>query len=123
MAVKLATLSTLEQLEQEMAAAGRAREEEALREVRRLLVHSKDEFLTTGEAAERLGVSLPTVKEWLRRGALDGGRIGGRWWVSKESVEQQVALRAALKAVADEGFPTYEEIQELYSRKRKPVAS
>ena len=95
--VKLATLNTLAKLEQEMARAGRTAEEEALREARRALARPERGFLTMGQAAERLGVSIPTVKQWLGRGALTGGPLAdGRWRVSTESVDHLVSLRESL---------------------------
>jgi excisionase family DNA binding protein len=122
--VKLATLNTLAKLEQEMARAGRTAEEEALREARRALARPERGFLTMGQAAERLGVSIPTVKQWLGRGALTGGPLAdGRWRVSTESVDHLVSLRESLRELDREGNPTDEEIQELYSRSRRAPKS
>ena len=123
MAVKLATLSTLEQLEQEMAAAGRAREEQALREVLNAVRRPPNGYVTTGAAAERLGISIPTVKDWIRRGTLDGGPVGGRWLVDEGSVERVLRIRRILREMDEEGNPTDEEIRELYSRRRAPADS
>ena len=113
--VKLLTLTTLAELEQEMARAGRAREEEALREAVRALARPERGFLTTGQAARRLGVSIPTVKRWIERGALAGGAMGGRWLVSSEGVEHLVRLRQSLVALDREVNPTPEEVQQIYS--------
>ena len=114
--VKLLTLTTLAELEQEMARAGRSREEEALREAVRALARPERGFLTTGQAARRLGVSIPTVKRWIDRGALTGGAMGGRWLVSSEGVEHLVRLRQSLVTLDREGNPTPGEIQQIYSR-------
>ena len=117
--VALTTLKTLTALEREMSQAGRSAEEEALREAVRTLARRRGEFLTTGEAAERLGVSIPTVKRWIERGALLGAPMGGRWLVSPESVEQLGRLRASLLDLDREGFPTAEEVRELGERRRQ----
>lgn len=109
--VAITILKTLAELEQEMGRAGRATEEEALREALRTLARRRGEFLTTGEAAERLGVSIPTVKRWIERGALAGGPMGGRWLVAPESVERMVRLRESLVELDREGNPTVEEIR------------
>src|SRR5438093_11031221 len=100
--VALTTLQTLAELEREMSEAGRLPEEEALREAVRTLRRSGD-FLTTGEAAGRLGVSIPTVKRWIEHGALAGGHMGGRWLVSPTSVDELVRLRATLLELDREG--------------------
>jgi len=115
--VALTTLKTLTDLEREMSRAGRSVEEEALREAVRTLARRRDAFLTTGEAAERLAVSIPTVKRWIERGALLGGPVGGRWLVSPESVEQLVRLRASLFDLDREGYPTAEEVREIDERR------
>lgn len=121
--VKVATLSTLENLREEMAAAARSAEQAALEEALRWLSRPRQGVLTTGETAERLGISIPTVKRWIERGTLDGGPVGGRWLVSEESVEHHVRLRKLLKAMDEEGNPTDEEIQEMYSRSRRSSTS
>jgi len=112
--VALATLKTLAELEREMGQAGRPAEEEALHEAVRTLARRRGEFLTTGEAADRLGVSIPTVKRWIERGALLGGLMGGRWLVSRENVEQLARLRTSLVDLDREGNPTMEEVRDLY---------
>lgn len=117
--VKLTTLSVLADLEQEMARTGRVTEEAALREARQVLAHSGASFLTTGQAAQRLGVSIPTVKRWIEQGILAGGALGRRWLVSAESVEQLVHLRESLVELDQEGNPSPEEIRELYRRSRR----
>jgi excisionase family DNA binding protein len=117
--VNMATLSTLERLEREMGEAGRTEEQEALREARRALARPERCFLTTSEAAERLGVSIPTVKRWVERGTLVGGPVGSRWLVSTESVEHAIRLRQVLLDLDREGNPTVEEIRQLYARSRR----
>jgi excisionase family DNA binding protein len=106
--VGLATIRTLAALEQEMARTGRAAEKQALREALRSLTRPERGYLTTGQAADKLGVSIPTVKRWVERGALAGGPMGGRWLVATDSVEQLVRLRASLTELDREGNPTTE---------------
>jgi excisionase family DNA binding protein len=43
-------------------------------------------FMTTGDAARLIGVSLQTVKNWVRDGRLTGRRVGGRMLVTRSSV-------------------------------------
>lgn len=73
-------------------------------------------FVTTGVAAECLGVSIPTVKGWVARGTLAGGALGARWLVSTESIERLLALRRALAALDREGNPTPDELAALDAR-------
>ena len=117
MAIKVTTLSVLQDLEREMSRAGRAPEEQALREAVQALARPERGLLTTGRAAERLGVSIPTVKRWIERGALAGGLLGGRWLVAEDSVERLVRLRQALVALDAEGNPSDEEVHSLIRRK------
>ena len=114
--MKLTTLQTLAALEEEMARAGRTREEEALRDARRSLVRSVPTLLTTGQAAERLGISIPTVKRWIERGVLVGQQIGGRWQVASESVERLERVRESLLALDHEGNPTSDEVHSMFGQ-------
>lgn len=117
--VSLATLTTLEALEQEITQAGRPQEEAALREALGALSRPERGFLTTGQAAERLGVSIPTIKRWIERGTLAGGPLGGRWVVTQESVNRLCRLRESLAALDQEGNPTLDEVREIYRRPRR----
>jgi excisionase family DNA binding protein len=117
--ISSATLSTLAQLEREMAGAGRSTEEAALREALHALARPERGFLTTGQAADRLGVSIPTVKRWVERGTLTGALLDSRWYVTLESVEQVLRLRKALAELDLEGDPSGQEIQKLYRRSRQ----
>ncbi|HVC35561.1 MAG TPA: helix-turn-helix domain-containing protein [Chloroflexota bacterium] len=121
--VNLTTLTTLEALEMEMAQTGRGREEAALREAVNALARPERGFLTTGQAAEKLGVSIPTIKRWIERGTLAGGALGGRWVVAQESVARLLRLRESLCALDQEGNPTSEEVRALFARARRSSAS
>jgi excisionase family DNA binding protein len=101
--VTLATLNTLAGLEQEMARTGRVAERQALEAALRAFAAPFSGYLTTGAAAAALGVSIPTVKRWVRRGALRGVRVGGRWLVSQESVDQARGVSLAAAALDHEG--------------------
>jgi len=86
-------------------------------------VSSSARFLSPSEAAERLGVSIPTVKRWIERGALAGGPMGGRWLVAPESVERMVRLRESLVELDREGSPAIAEIQGTEQRSPARVES
>ncbi len=111
--VSFTTLDRLTALEQEMEQAGRLEEKRALHEARVALTRREQGFVTTGVAAERLGVSIPTVKRWVERGALSGGSLGTRWLVATESIDRLLALRRSLAALDREGNPAPEELEAL----------
>lgn len=75
------------------------------------------------EAAERLDIAIPTVKEWIRRGTLKGRPVENRWWVSEESVEKVLTVRKMLADMEEEGYPTEEEIHELTKKVRRQMSA
>jgi hypothetical protein len=117
--VKADTLSTLAELEREMAQAGRSAAQAALQEAIRALSQPVREFLTIEQAAQRLGLTVEMVEGCIERGALEGGTVEGRRLVAAEGVESMVSLREALRAIEEEGFPTDEEIRAMYNRPRR----
>lgn len=54
----------------------------------------EDPLLSTGEAADMLGISVATVRKWLVAGLLIGGWMGGRFKVRKSCVDQQLRAMA-----------------------------
>lgn len=115
---KLETIKTLERLEREMGRAGRKAEASALREARGILARSEPGLMTTGQAATLLNVSIPTIKRMVERGTLAGAPVGGRWRVSRASVEALLRLRQTLLEFDAEAQPSPEEIQTLIHRAR-----
>lgn len=122
-AVSSSTIEKLAELEQEMIASKRTTAAEALREALAALVRPSHGWLTTGQAAERLDITIPTVKEWIRRGTLKGRPVGNRWWVSEESVDKVRTVRKMLADMEEEGYPTEEEIYELTKKVRRQTSA
>ena len=116
--VEKAVFDTLTRLERELAEQGRTEEGTAVREAVNALARSHG-LLTTGQAADRLHVSIPTIKRWIERGALNGMATGTRWLVSEGDVERLVRVRRNLAELDTEGNPTDEEREELYRRRRR----
>lgn len=85
--VTLTVLGRLAELEERLGDLGLERYRDAVDEALRALGSPAYRFLRTGEAAQALGVSIPTVKRWGRRGILPIQRVRGRWLVPAESVE------------------------------------
>ena len=56
----------------------------------------RSEYLTTGQAARALGVSLQTIKNWVAAGHLGAVRLGGRLLVPRGAIQAYLdKLRAA----------------------------
>ena len=121
--VKPSTIRALTELEKEMAWARRVAAAEALREALAVLARAAWGWLGNGQAAERLDVTVPPVKDWIRRGTLEGQPVGSRWRVSAASVDKVLRVRGMLAEMEDEGYPTEEEIRELIRRVRRQMAA
>jgi DNA (cytosine-5)-methyltransferase 1 len=50
-----------------------------------------EEMLTTKEVAQKLRLSVETVKKMLREGILPGHKVGRKWLVSSEELTQYLA--------------------------------
>jgi excisionase family DNA binding protein len=105
--VTLTTLGRLAELEARLAGLGLEEYRGAVDEALRALGSPGYRFLRTGEAARALGVSIPTVKRWGRRGILPTARIRGRWVVPAASVERlkQRAAATGSEALQELGAP------------------
>ena len=120
MNMKPETIDALVRLERELETSERKADAEALREAIVALARPGRGLLTTGQAAERLGVAIQTVKNWLQRGTLKGVRTGTRWLVSEESVELVEGFRQTYAQIdAEEGYPSPEEIRRLTKAARR----
>ncbi len=49
------------------------------------------EWYTPEQVAERLQVSIWTVRRWLREGILAGVRLEGQWRISSEDIARFIA--------------------------------
>lgn len=53
-------------------------------------------YLTTGEVAQRIGVSRQTVVNWVKKGILPGVRLGGRTLVAPAALRRFAKLEGIL---------------------------
>lgn len=51
------------------------------------------EWITMGEASEMVGVSLPTMRRLVSLDALDVFRLGARYLVREEDIEELIVRR------------------------------
>ena len=62
-------------------------------------------WLTVKQAAQELGISPRTVRQWLRRGKLVGKKVRGKrcreWRVSADSVRRNKSARDAARGIQD----------------------
>lgn len=119
MNLRVETIDIVSRLEREMAETGRTEEAAALEELIAAVARPGRGLLTTGQAAERLGIAVQTVKNWIERGTLRGINTGTRWLVSEESVQTVEGIRRTFTEAAEEGYPTPEEISALTKRARR----
>ena len=62
-------------------------------------------FLTTGEVAQRVGVSRQTVVNWVKKGILPGVRLGGRTLVAPAALRRFAKLEGILDDLDAERRP------------------
>lgn len=77
-------------------------------------------FLTTGEVAQRVGVSRQTVVNWVKKGLLDGVRLGGRTLIAPAALKRFAQLEGILDSLDAERPPaTPTEAAEAVTQTRK----
>jgi len=55
-------------------------------------VERRRTFLSTRDAARSIGVAQRTLQNWIMEGKIDAVRVGGRYMVLAESLEQFIRL-------------------------------
>ena len=78
---------------------------------------AQKQFYTTGEAAQLVGVTGQTIKNWVSRGILTGYRLGGRIVIPARELEGYRPLAEASKAL--EPTPDREELVEAVRAGRR----
>ena len=57
--------------------------------------------LNLGQAADALGVSIPTMRQLVNRGDFPAFRLGSRWLIPRSALEDWAADQAAQRAVLE----------------------
>jgi excisionase family DNA binding protein len=80
---------------------------------------ARSQYATTGEVAQRLGVSRQTVVNWIKRGFLPGVKLGGRLVVPTTEMARVEEIARLLDIVDAERPPaTPEEIDRVSRNER-----
>ncbi|MGZ3582491.1 MAG: helix-turn-helix domain-containing protein [Ktedonobacterales bacterium] len=74
-------------------------------------------YYTVTEAADLIGVSGQTVKNWISRGMLKGYRLGGRIVIPRTELDDYRPIAEALKGI--DPVPSDEEIVDLVRSGRR----
>lgn len=75
-----------------------------------------DKIMTLEEVSDYLRISEKTVKEWVNRGELPGGKLGTSWRFRREDIEQWV--RRQLAPTRSPDYPKGYSMQALLRKQR-----
>ena len=80
----------------------------------------KPDYLTTGEVAKRLGLTRQTIVNWVKKGSLEGVRVGGRIMIPRTALAEFDDLLAIFDALDEDRPPaTIAEINAALALGRK----
>lgn len=74
-------------------------------------------YYTVSEAAELIGVSGQTVKNWISRGLMDAYRLGGRYVIPRAQLDDYLPIAEASRGI--EPLPTRDEVVEAVRKGRR----
>ena len=75
-------------------------------------------YYTVSEAAELVGVSGQTIKNWISRGVLKGYHLGGRVVIPRTELDDYRTMAEASKGI--EPLPSRDEVVEAVRTGRRP---
>src|SRR5579864_176934 len=74
-------------------------------------------YYTVSEAAELIGVSGQTIKNWISRGLMDAYRLGGRYVIPRTQLDDYRPIAEATRGI--EPLPSRDEIVEEVRKGRR----
>lgn len=74
-------------------------------------------YYTVSEAAELIGVSGQTVKNWISRGLMDAYRLGGRYVIPRAQLDDYLPVAEASRGI--EPLPSRDEVVEAVRKGRR----
>ncbi len=114
-------LSRSQTLAQQLQHEGRVKDAEVVEELRQTAGEQTlvPEYISTDEAAKRLGIGPQTVVKWVKRGFISGAMLEGRLVVSLASLTRLEGVARLLDIVdADRPPATTEEIDQVLRAER-----
>lgn len=74
-------------------------------------------YYTVSEAAELIGVSGQTIKNWISRGLMDAYRLGGRYVIPRTQLDDYRPIAEASRGI--EPLPSRDEVVEAVRKGRR----
>ena len=53
--------------------------------------------MTIREAAEILGLKVRTIREWIKKGKIEAGKIGNKWFIPYDAIMSEEVQKRANK--------------------------
>jgi excisionase family DNA binding protein len=119
--IRMNTLLRSKTLAQSLRQEGRIEDAQVVDEMVQTLEQqaSRTQYATTGEVAQRLGVSRQTIVNWIKRGFVPGVKLGGRLVVPTAALTTVEEIARLLDIVDSERPPaTPEEVDGIVRNER-----
>jgi excisionase family DNA binding protein len=119
--IRMNTLLRSKTLAQSLRQEGRIEDAQVVDEMVQTLEKqaSRTQYATTGEVAQRLGVSRQTIVNWIKRGFVPGVKLGGRLVVPTAALTNVEEIAHLLDIVDAERPPaTPEEVDSIVTNER-----
>ena len=61
------------------------------------MVNMGGDYMTIRETAEALGLKVRTIREWIRKGKIEAGKIGNKWFIPYDVIYSEEVQEIANK--------------------------